>query len=149
MRPASTLQRPSGERASLPFRPGDAPPVPRTDGAPDTGVADPGAADPAADPDPDDIDELRDEFVDELRFWLEDETDLADSAVDEWLRETLLRIVDVTEESITFDDPTGRTIGPVPVPAGIAEQAEPGWRVRLTAARTGDTWRLRGGEPSP
>ena len=40
------------------------------------------------------------------------------TTVDEWLRDTLLRVVDVTETSITFDEPAGRTIGPIAVPAG-------------------------------
>ncbi|MFB9320216.1 hypothetical protein ACFF2X_22485, partial [Cryptosporangium minutisporangium] len=161
MRPASTLQRPTGERASLPFRPGDAPPAaPRpVDPNPPNDVTPPNDATPtndatsAADPpsvdgslDENETDDMRDEFVEELWFWLEDEADDTPATVDEWLRDTLLRIVDVTEESITFEDPTGRVIGPIPVPAGIAEQAEPGWRVRLTAARTGDAWRLRRGE---
>ncbi|MFI5960414.1 hypothetical protein [Cryptosporangium sp. NPDC051539] len=86
-------------------------------------------------------DEMR-EFVEELDFWLEEEGTGGTGAVDEWLRGAALRIVGVGEESITFDVPDGRTIGPIPVPAGIAEQAEPGWQVRLTAARTGDTWHL-------
>jgi len=165
MRPASTLGRPSGERASLPFRAGDpvpAPPAPTpaapaATGAPATGasVPQPSATGVPADAPGSDADDLADdlgedepedgvdEFLEELRFWLEDEARPADGAVDEWLRDTVLRVVDVTEESITFDDPAGRTIGPIPVPAGIAEQAEPGWRVTLTAARTGDAWHLR------
>lgn len=137
LRPASALGPPSEDRASLPFRAGDPVPAPAA-----TPAAGPPAVPPPSEKDETDDAEGADEFLDELRFWLDDEA-APSGTVDEWLRNTPLRVIEVGEESITFDDPKGRPIGPVAVPAGLAEQAEPGWQLRLTAARTGDTWYLR------
>ncbi|WP_344652350.1 hypothetical protein [Cryptosporangium japonicum] len=154
MRPASALGRPSGERTGLPFRAGD--PVPTREPAADstsaehpapaaagTATIDPEATGSAADEDlADEADDGVDEFLEELQLWLEDEP-APSEPVDEWIRAKPLRIAVINADSIAFEAPDGRTLGPIPLPEGLADQVELGWRLRLTAARTGDTWHLR------
>jgi hypothetical protein len=58
------------------------------------------------------------------------------------VQDEYLRISEVTDDSITFDDWDTQVVGPIPVPAEIAEMARWGWEILLTAVRTGDKWRL-------
>jgi ribonuclease HI len=54
-----------------------------------------------------------------------------------------LRIREVGDEFITFaDGGTGEPVGTVAVPPHIAEMAEYGWEILLTAARVDGEWRL-------
>ncbi|MFG1921703.1 RNase H family protein [Cryptosporangium sp. NPDC048952] len=148
MRPASTLDRPSGERASLPFRAGDPIPTPKapepTKAPESTKAPEPTEPPAVAQPneEPEEHDESTDEFLEELQLWLEDEPAPTDP-IDEWLREAPLRVIGIAADSITFEAPDTRTLGPIPLPEGLADQVDLGWRLTLTAARTGDTWHLR------
>lgn len=90
----------------------------------------------------DEADDGLEEFLEELQLWLEDEPAPTDP-IDEWLRGTPLRIGVINVDSIVFETPDGRTLGPILLPEGLVDQVELGWRPRLTAARTGDTWHLR------
>jgi hypothetical protein len=84
-------------------------------------------------------------FVNTLIEYVENETGDVDVRTldgDEWVQDEYLRISEVTDDSITFDDWGTRVVGPIPVPAEIAEMARSGWEILLTAVRTSDKWRL-------
>lgn len=83
------------------------------------------------------VDKLSD-YVDEAAPDISDDDDHSAGVFDEYLA-----ITDVTEDSITFGDDLGeQEVGPVAVPPEVAELAQLGWGILLSAVQIDDEWRL-------
>jgi len=81
--------------------------------------------------------------LDEDDDYDDDDEDDEDEAPDGGVDDQYLEITDVGVNTITFrDDYPELKVGPVSVPPEIAEMAETGWRILLSAHRVNGKWRL-------
>lgn len=81
-------------------------------------------------------------FVDALSDYVEDTAPDVSDGNFYIVGNQYLMITEVTEDSITFCGPGEEPVGPFAIPSEIADMAQWGWEILLSAARIGDEWQL-------
>lgn len=83
-------------------------------------------------------------FVNALQEFAERGPDVDLDSCDDHVADEYLRIVEVTDDSISFGDWDSEkpTVGPVAIPAEVAELADTGWEILLSAVQVDGEWLL-------